>query len=1268
MKSKKILLVTALLALVLLIGGVSAADYVNFTFDNVVVNNGGTATMKIYMEHHSPANGTSGYDINLVISDPLKAQFTGLSYNSTLGGTTPTMPTFPVTDLRVAWADSGHVIEPGQEVDTYVATVTVQGLSAGSTPVTVVWNDLTGDPPGYELMTDILTYNDPTITVTAPPVANFAADTVTPAIGQTVTFADQSSGSPTTYNLSFGDGTPNATGPGPWTHAYSTSGYKTVSLTVTNDYGFDTKTVADYINVQAGTADFTATPVIGLAPLSVTFTDASSGSPTGWVWQYRASGTSDAWATFATGTATPTYSFPAGAYDIKLTATNSGGDYSVTKTQFLSVSAGPKRLTTVQTGTVSGDLYVGAFQTIPWSSQYSYAGTTFEQTFALPTFTNVQWARLYTEIYASGTDNRYGNATVSFAGDGSTYSTLGDETLATAATSAADVYPVNNHIDRQYSDYRLWYDVTGLITSQNPKAKVVTANSTTNFDGRIKTVVLVVAYNDGGTDTVQYWVNDGHDYQASSGTGITTTFGSSATPATIVSASMHNVALSSRDAVYNFTTSTTNPIANTPGTSNPSFETNVWDVTSYMTAGTDSSLEYVPNGGSYKTILATLTAEHVTPPDAEFTRIPTGVVALGQTVTFMDASANNPTSWDINFGDGSANVTGPGPWTHAYTTADTFHVSLIASNAGGSDTVIHDLVVSSQPIISFVPVSQTVNASESRTYEIQMDNAPNGLAGYDLYVNLAIPAVADITGVSYPAWAQMTMSPTVPADTIHIGAVDNGQLIYPGSTGPFTLAIITVRGSAAGTSDIVLSGLQMDDDYGGEITATLNTGEIIVSSSTAPVAAFHGTPTSGPAPLAVTFTDDSTSGYGAITDWHWDFGNGATFDGQTPPVQTYPVGIYTVKLTVTAPGGTTTETKTNYIVSGDAAPVANFTGSPTSGYYPMIVHFSDASAGNVSTYYWSFGDGTYSGLKDPVHTYTWPGTFTVSLNVTGPGGSDTKTVVDMINTNIQTPTADFSADPVSGLNPLHVYFHDQSTGNLTGITYDWNFGDGSANSTATNPDHTYTANGDYTVTLWIDTDNGADTETKTAFIHVGGNMAVTFTGAPTSGVASRKVPLYVQFTDATAGSPDHWTWNFGNGNTTYNDVQHPVTTYWGRPAKYTVTLTASSPTDSGAFTRNEYITITPYLEHFPIYDASHTITGYMTNLPADLDGDYVYEDINGNGRVDYNDVVTFYNALLGPDYWVQNVTLADFENFDYSGNGAIDYTDIVALNDQVIYT
>ena len=143
----------------------------------------------------------------------------------------------------------------------------------------------------------------------------------------------------------------------------------------------------------------------GLAPLAVTFTDASTNSPTAWSWESRPSGTTENWTLFSTDR-NPTHTFEAGAYDIRLTATNAGGSGTFTRARCISSSAGPKRLATVQSGTVSGDLYVGAYG--GWSSGISYTTNTFNQTFTLPAYTDIQWARLYTVVYAAGTDNGRG--------------------------------------------------------------------------------------------------------------------------------------------------------------------------------------------------------------------------------------------------------------------------------------------------------------------------------------------------------------------------------------------------------------------------------------------------------------------------------------------------------------------------------------------------------------------------------------------------------------------------------------------------------------------------------------------------------------------------------------------------------------------------------------------------------------------------------------------------------------------------------------------
>ena len=83
-------------------------------------------------------------------------------------------------------------------------------------------------------------------------------------------------------------------------------------------------------------------------------------------------------------------------------------------------------------------------------------------------------------------------------------------------------------------------------------------------------------------------------------------------------------------------------------------------------------------------------------------------------------------------------------------------------------------------------------------------------------------------------------------------------------------------------------------------------------------------------------------------------------------------GTYTVSLTVTGPGGNNTATKT--ISATAAAPVADFSASPTSGRAPLAVTFTNSSSGNVTSYSWNFGDGSTSTGQNPVHTYATAGT------------------------------------------------------------------------------------------------------------------------------------------------------------------------------------------------------------------------------------------------------------------------------------------------------
>lgn len=159
-----------------------------------------------------------------------------------------------------------------------------------------------------------------------------------------------------------------------------------------------------------------------------------------------------------------------------------------------------------------------------------------------------------------------------------------------------------------------------------------------------------------------------------------------------------------------------------------------------------------------------------------------------------------------------------------------------------------------------------------------------------------------------------------------------------------------------------------------------------------PVANFTANVTEGNAPLAVQFTDQST---GNVTSWAWNFGDGNTSTVQHPS-HTYAVaGTYTVSLNVSNAYGFSTETKTNYITVL-APPVANFTANITEGNAPLAVQFNDTSTGNVTAWFWAFGDGNTSTVQHPVHIYETPGNYTASLTASNAYGNDTRTREDYI--------------------------------------------------------------------------------------------------------------------------------------------------------------------------------------------------------------------------------------------------------------------------------
>ncbi|WP_170943245.1 PKD domain-containing protein, partial [Methanosarcina spelaei] len=137
----------------------------------------------------------------------------------------------------------------------------------------------------------------------------------------------------TEWKWNFGDGT-TSTQQNP-THKYSKAGTYTVNLTVKNAEGSNTTIKTDYIKVTAKpVANFTSSVTSGKVPLNVVFTDTSTGTPTGWKWNFGDGTTSTQ--------QNPIHKYSkAGTYTVNLTVTNAVGSNTVTKTNYIRITTKP---------------------------------------------------------------------------------------------------------------------------------------------------------------------------------------------------------------------------------------------------------------------------------------------------------------------------------------------------------------------------------------------------------------------------------------------------------------------------------------------------------------------------------------------------------------------------------------------------------------------------------------------------------------------------------------------------------------------------------------------------------------------------------------------------------------------------------------------------------------------------------------------------------------------------------------------------------------
>jgi len=448
-------------------------------------------------------------------------------------------------------------------------------------------------------------------------------------------------------------------------------------------------------------------------------------------------------------------------------------------------------------------------------------------------------------------------------------------------------------------------------------------------------------------------------------------------------------------------------------------------------------------------------------------------------VRFEDTSTGLPTSWSWTFGDGTTS-TEQNP-THTYTTAGTYTVNLTIGNATGqsSGPVSGVITVRNSSELGDAVEAPTLTWTTDTDAEWTVDHAVTH-DGQDAARSGAIGglAVSNLsTSVTGPASVSFwwKVSSETDYDMLHLlvdgvesaaitGEVDWVQqdLLIP--SGPHTLAWIYSKDSAFSSGS--------DAGWVDQVVVATPTP----APTPAVTAGFYAFGHVGQAPYSARFLDQST---GSPTAWHWDFGDGTTSNEQSPTHIYNQTGAYNVALTVSNDLASDTAVQYRCVIV-NTVPVANFTANATAGRTPFTVQFTDQSTG-ADGYQWQFGDGTTSTEQNPGHTYTHPGTYTVTEVVSGVNYGSVSMQKQGYITVTDPPTVGFSANVTAGLSPLAVQFNESVNGSVQ--YYYWQFGDGGT-SFDRNPVHLYDTAGKYTVSLYAIGPNGTEVKTVDDCINV----------------------------------------------------------------------------------------------------------------------------------------------------------------------------------------
>ncbi|AKB31855.1 cell surface protein [Methanosarcina siciliae HI350] len=755
--------------------------------------------------------------------------------------------------------------------------------------------------------------NSENVTVTA----NFTVSKETGEAPLTVQFTDNSTGSPTAWAWEFGDGyTSTSQNPG---HEYSKAGTYTITLMASNGTVSDGIVKEDYITVKEKPvvlASFSANTTSGKVPLTVKFTDSSSGGPASWNWDFNSDGKTDS------TEQNPIYTYTtAGTYSVTLNAINGTASNEITKSNYINAGNGPTASFTATPREGEAPLTVqfndsSTGSPTAWNWNFGDGTTSTKQN---PSHTYSSAGKYTVELTVK---NAYGSDTSEALSYIRAYTIVEPVADFEANTTTGPVPLTVQFKDKSENNPTAWewdFNSDGNIdsTKQNPIYTYTTAGTysvTLNaINGTASNEITKSNYITAGNGPTASFTAVPQEGEAPLEVQFTDTSSGSPTAWN-----------------WNFGDETTSTEQNPSHT--------------YSSAGKYTVELTVKNvyGSDTSEALSYIRAYPIVEPTADFeANTTTGPVPL--TVQFKDKSENNPTAWEWDFNsDGKTDSTEQNP-VYTYKTAGTYSVTLNSINgtAMGNTTKTNYITVGELPVAAF-------NMSPQEGYS-------------PLTVQFNDTSTGNVTSWLWDFGDGNTSTSQSPSHTYF-------------SAGTYNATLTATNAFGSGTY---------------EVPSAVN-----VLIITAPTPDFTSNVTSGKVPLTVQFEDLSTGG---ATAWEWDFNSDGNIDSteRNPVYKFTDIGFYTV--TLRAGNGTAWDniTKSDYIMVGDGLH-ASFTVSTRKGEAPLTVQFNDTSTGNVTSWLWDFGDGNTSTTQNPSHEYTDSGTYSITLNASNVYGYSAVTWNDYI--------------------------------------------------------------------------------------------------------------------------------------------------------------------------------------------------------------------------------------------------------------------------------